>query len=181
MPFRARWIAIGVGVVLLAFGVLLAVQHRQEASVPRLVQEHGTVPGFSVTTLDGKTIDAATLRNKTVVVNFFNSWCIPCHQEAPALRAFYAAHKNDPDFQMIGIVHDDEEGAVRKYVRDEKIDYPVALDPKGSAALGFGTTGQPETYVIAPDGVAACGALGASSLSALNTWVDGVRAGAICK
>jgi hypothetical protein len=66
-------------------------------------------------------------------------------------------------------------------VHDEKIDYPVALDPKGSAALGFGTTGQPETYVIAPDGVAACGNLGASSLSALNTWLDGVRAGAICK
>jgi thiol-disulfide isomerase/thioredoxin len=85
-----------------------------------------------------------------VVVNFFNSWCIPCHQEAPALRAFYAAHKNDPDFQMIGIVHDDEEGAVRKYVRDEKIDYPVALDPKGSAALGFGTTANPRHMSLHP-------------------------------
>ena len=181
MPFRARWIAIGVGVVLVAFGVLLAVQHRTEASVPRLVQEHGTVPDFSVTTLDGKTIDGASLRNKTVVVNFFNSWCIPCRQEAPALRAFYEAHKNDADFEMIGIVHDDDETAVRKYARDEKIEYPIALDPKGSAALGFGTTGQPETYVIATDGVAACGTLGASSLSSLNAWLDGVRAGAICK
>ena len=108
MRLRVRWIALMVGVVVVAFGVVLAVQHRNEPSVPRLVQEHGPSLEFSVTALDGKKIDAASLRGKAYVVNFFNSWCIPCQQEAPALQAFYDEHKNDPDFAMVGIVRDDD-------------------------------------------------------------------------
>jgi cytochrome c biogenesis protein CcmG/thiol:disulfide interchange protein DsbE len=148
--------------------------------VPRLVQEHGPMPEFKVSTLDGKALDASTLAGKTVVVNFFNSWCIPCQREAGNLAAFYDEHKNEPDFAMVGIVRDDEPGAVRDYVKSEKIGWPVALDPNGSAALGFGTTGQPETYVISPDGVAVCGALGPSTQAALDVWVEAARTGKEC-
>ncbi len=180
MKLRARWIALAVGVVIVAFGVVLAVQHRSEAAVPRLVQQHGTAPSFKLTTLDGTTLDSASLQGKTVVVNFFNSWCIPCQQESPALKAFYAEHKNEPDFAMVGIVHDDETAAVRDYVKGEQIGWPVALDPKGEAALGFGTTGQPETYVISPDGVAVCGTLGPSTQAELDTWLQAARNGQAC-
>ena len=107
---RVRWVALAVAVMLVAFGVVLAVQHRTEASVPRLVQEHKPVPAFDLTTLDRQPISARTLRGKTYVVNFWNSWCIPCRQEAPALQAFYAAHQSEPDFAMIGIVRDDDPG-----------------------------------------------------------------------
>ena len=41
---RTRWIALAVGLVLVAFGVVLAVQHRSEPSVPRLVLEHAPAP-----------------------------------------------------------------------------------------------------------------------------------------
>ncbi len=177
---RARWIALVALVVLVAFGVVLAVQHRSEAAVPRLVQEHGSAPSFRVTTLDGRVIDSTSLRGRTYVVNFFNSWCIPCRQEQPALQAFYAEHRNEPDFAMIGIVRDDDAAAVRGYVVDEHVSWPVALDPQGSAALGFGTTGQPETYVISADGVAACGTLGPSTQAELDVWLQAVRLGKIC-
>jgi len=180
MPFRARWIALMVAGVLVAFGVVLAVQHRSEPSIPRLVQEHRPVPQFQVTTLDGKTVNAATLKNKTVVVNFFNSWCIPCRQEAPALTAFYAKHKGDADFMMLGIVRDDDPATIRSYVSSQKVDWPVALGGADQAALDFGTTGQPETYVIAPDGVAVCGTLGPSTEAELDTWVAAARAGQEC-
>ncbi len=180
MKLRARWIALMVAAVLVAFGVVLAVQHRTEASVPRLVQEHRVAPNFKLTTLDGKTITSDQLRGKTYVVNFFNSWCIPCQQEAPALRTFYDEHKNEADFAMIGVVRDDEEQAVRSFVHDGGVAYPVALTGASQTALDFGTTGQPETYVIAPDGVAACGQLGPSTLQQLDTWLAGARAGKVC-
>jgi cytochrome c biogenesis protein CcmG, thiol:disulfide interchange protein DsbE len=183
MKTQIRWIALGVGVVLVAFSVVLAktIGNRAEASLPRIVQQHRTVPWFTVTTLDGKPLDSSALRGKTYVVNFFNSWCIPCQQEAPALKQFYAEHKNDPDFAMLGVVRDDDAGAVRGYVRNEKFDWPIAMDPKGSAALGFGTTGQPETYIVRSDGVAACGTLGISTTAALDDWLEAVRAGEVCQ
>jgi thiol-disulfide isomerase/thioredoxin len=176
----ARSIALLAGIAVAAFGVLLAVQHRDEPSVPRLVQEHGAVPAFALTTLDDKPVDSAKLAGKTYVVNFFNSWCIPCHQELPALKAFYAAHAGDADFEMIGIVRDDDEQAIRDYVVANGISWPVAIAGAEQAALDFGTTGQPETYVIAPDGVAVCGALGPSTREALDGWLQAARTGKQC-
>jgi cytochrome c biogenesis protein CcmG, thiol:disulfide interchange protein DsbE len=177
---RTRWIALGAAVVLVAFGVVLAVQHRSEASVPRLVQEHKPVPKFSLKTLDGKQVSSRSLAGKTYVVNFWNSWCIPCRQEAPALESFYAAHRSEPDFAMVGIVRDDDPGPIRDYVAAKSIAWPVAFDPNGSAGLGFGTTGQPETYVISPGGVAACGTLGPVTRAELEAWLQAARAGGTC-
>jgi cytochrome c biogenesis protein CcmG/thiol:disulfide interchange protein DsbE len=167
-------------VLLVAFGVVLAVQHRSEASVPRLVQEHKAVPAFNLETLDGERISARSLAGKTYVVNFWNSWCIPCRQEAPALESFYARHRAEPDFAMLGIVRDDEPRAIRDYVAAQSVKWPVAFDPNGSAGLGFGTTGQPETYVISPAGIAACGTLGPATLAELEAWLRAARAGGTC-
>jgi cytochrome c biogenesis protein CcmG/thiol:disulfide interchange protein DsbE len=175
-----RWIALGVAVLVVAFGVVLALNHRSEPSIPRLVQEHGNAPAFTLKTLDGKTISTSQLKNKTYVVNFFNSWCIPCQQEAPALKAFYNEHKNDADFAMVGIITDDDAATMRDYVRRQNIDWPVLVDPQGTASLGYGTTGQPETYVIAPDGAAVCGTLGASTQQVLDIWLQAARDGKRC-
>jgi cytochrome c biogenesis protein CcmG, thiol:disulfide interchange protein DsbE len=175
-----RWIALAVAVVLVGFGVVLAVQHRKEASVPRLVQEHKSAPSFDLTTLDKKPISARGLAGKTYVVNFWNSWCIPCRQEQGALRSFYGAHRSEPDFAMVGIVRDDGDDPIRKYVAANDIAWPVAFDPNGSAGLGFGTTGQPETYVISPTGVAACGGIGPVTDTELESWLQVVRAGGVC-
>jgi len=177
---RTRWVALSAAVILVAFGVVLAVQHRSEASVPRLVQEHKSVPQFSLETLDGRRMSARSLAGKSYVVNFWNSWCIPCRQEAPALESFYAAHRSEPDFAMVGIVRDDDPGPIRAYVAAQSIRWPVAFDPNGSAGLGFGTTGQPETYVISPGGVAVCGALGPVTRADLELWLQAARAGGTC-
>jgi cytochrome c biogenesis protein CcmG, thiol:disulfide interchange protein DsbE len=150
---RTRWIALTVAVVLVGFGVVLAVQHRTEAAVPRLVQEHKAAPSFDLTTLDSKSISSRALAGKTYVVNFWNSWCIPCQQEHAALAQFYARHKNDGDFEMIGIVRDDTASAARASVRANHDGWVFATDPEGRASLQFGTTGQPESYMIAPNGV----------------------------
>ena len=183
MKVPIRWIALAVGVVVVAACVVFAVKLSKgtaEASVPRLVQEHAHAPAFTLEGLDGKTIDSKQLEGKTYVVNFFNSWCIPCVQEAPALKAFYAEHKNDPDFAMVGIIIDDDASTMRGYVDRERIGWQVGVDPHGEASVGFGTTGQPETYVFSPDGIAACGNLGASSQAALDVWLNAARSGKVC-
>jgi cytochrome c biogenesis protein CcmG/thiol:disulfide interchange protein DsbE len=175
-----RWIALAITGLLVAFGVVLAVQHRKEASIPRLVQEHKSAPNFELTTLDDARVSAKSLAGKTYVVNFWNSWCIPCRQEEGALRSFYKAHAKEPDFGMVGIVRDDSEAPIRKYVAGNDVSWPVAFDPDGSAGLGFGTTGQPETYVISPTGVAACGGIGPVTDADLEAWLRIVRAGGVC-
>ena len=174
-PLRA--VALGVGVVVVAFSVVLATQvggdPRSDATTSRLLGD--PVPEFSVRTLDGATVTDASLAGKAIIVNFWNTWCIPCQDELPALKEFYRRHAEDPDFAMVGIVRDDTESAVRPYVRVQGMDWTIVLDPGAAAALAFGTRGQPETFAITPDGVIAAAQLGPASVRDLETMLGAAR------
>ena len=180
MKLSVRWIALVVGAVVVCFGVLLAVNKPDEETVPRLVQEKAATPEFTLTKPDGSKLESTSLKGKTVVVNFWNTWCIPCQREEPALKEFYERYKDDPGVEFIGIVREDEESTVRDYIDKNGIDWTIGFDPKGAAAIAFGTTGQPETYVFSPDGVAVCGSLGISDVPTLETWVQAARSGQEC-
>jgi cytochrome c biogenesis protein CcmG/thiol:disulfide interchange protein DsbE len=97
-------------------------------------------------------VSATGLQGNVFVVNFWNSWCIPCNEEHSALAQFYAEHKTDPNFEMIGIVRDDTASAARQYVEQHHDGWTFVTDPQGLASIDFGTTGQPETYMIDAQG-----------------------------
>ena len=141
MRHRARWIALAAGVFVAVLAVVLATQvgtdPRADTNRSHLVGKDA--PSFDLPTLDGNHVRSNELAGKVVVVNFWNSWCIPCLQEHQALVDFYGRHAGDPTFAMIGIVRDDTESAVGRYVEDEGVPYTVAFDPGGRAALDFGT------------------------------------------
>ena len=65
--------------------------------------------------------------------------------------------------------------AVRDYVQDENVGWTIGLDPKSKAALAYGTTGQPETFVIGPDGRAAREQFAAVSVDNLETMLRAAR------
>jgi cytochrome c biogenesis protein CcmG/thiol:disulfide interchange protein DsbE len=149
----ARAIALGVGVVLVALAVLLASQVNSDPSYKGGNLLGKPVPAFDLPALDGgPAVRSADLRGKVVLVNFWNSWCIPCQQEHASLSAFYERHRDDPDFSMIGILRDDTAKAARSYVTEHHDGWSFVTDPSGQAALQFGTTGQPESYMISADG-----------------------------
>lgn len=178
MRHPARVVALAVGLVIAALAVVLATQvstdPRAEATRSRLLGK--AVPGFALHDLDGREISAAGLYGKVVIVNFWNTWCIPCEQELPALKAFYADHAQDEGFVLVGIVRDDTEGAVRAHVAAEGIRWTVAMDPKSVAALAFGTRGQPETFAISRGGQIVGSKNGPSSVRTLEELLAAARA-----
>jgi cytochrome c biogenesis protein CcmG/thiol:disulfide interchange protein DsbE len=108
-------------------------------------------PSFKLVSLDGTTIDLAALRGRPVVLNFWASWCIPCRDEAPLLRAAqerYAAR----NVAFLGVVYQDSAASALAFVVRYGITYPSLLDPDGRTALDYGVFGIPETYFIAADG-----------------------------
>jgi len=174
---RARWIALATGAVVTVLAVVLATQvgtdPRADANKSHLLGQN--VPAVDLPTLDGGRVRSSDLAGKVVVVNFWNSWCIPCQEEHSALVEFFRRHAADPGFAMVGIVRDDTDGAIRRYVDDEGVPYTVALDPGAQASLEFGTRGQPETYAISPDGVIAGTQFGPSSVTNLENMYAAAR------
>jgi cytochrome c biogenesis protein CcmG/thiol:disulfide interchange protein DsbE len=174
----ARLTALAVALVVVVLGVVLALNvgsdPQAENNQSHLVGK--SAPGFDLPDLAGGKVSLAGVAGKAVIVNFWNSWCIPCQQEAPALQQFYADHQDDTDFTMIGIVRDDTTGDVRRYVQDNKVGWTIALDPQNEAALDFATRGQPETYAISPSGVVAAAKYGPMSRDELESFLTAARA-----
>jgi cytochrome c biogenesis protein CcmG/thiol:disulfide interchange protein DsbE len=152
---RVRWIVTIVAVFVLATGIILAASlgHSSRNSVPGVLGH--AAPDFSLPTLAGAgPAQLSAWRGQVVVLNFWNDWCIPCQQELPDLKQLNTDHVDDPLFAYAGIVHEAHSRRdIVDYVRAEKIRYTVAFDPGSSAALDYGVTGQPETFVIDKRGV----------------------------
>ncbi len=107
--------------------------------------------GFALATFDGQSMSLAQYRGKTVVINFWASWCPPCREEAPILQQFAARHAGG-DVVLLGIDVWDKEPDARAFLAEFGLTYPNALDVEGSVSIEYGVSGVPETYVIGPDG-----------------------------
>ncbi|MBV8694312.1 MAG: TlpA family protein disulfide reductase [Ktedonobacteraceae bacterium] len=118
-----------------------------DASSPLLGK---TAPDFTLATLDGsgKTIHLADLKGKSIMLNFWASWCTGCIEEAPFLQ------KTLLTLQSQGIVFvsiDGQEKAsdalafIKKY---NLVSLDVQDTPDGSTAISYGVTGFPETVFI---------------------------------
>lgn len=177
MKYPARWIALAVAAVVVVLGVVLALNvgndPQAEAQRSRLLDQ--AAPAFDLATLDGAGVSSEELAGRTVIVNFWNTWCKPCHDELPALKEFWDAHEGDGDVAMIGIVRDDTTSRVREYVRKRGIDWTIALDPESQAALDFATRGQPETFAISPSGRIVGYQLSEMNAAGLEAMLDAAR------
>ncbi|MDI3340557.1 MAG: TlpA disulfide reductase family protein [Sphaerobacter sp.] len=109
-----------------------------------------TAPTFSLRTFDGQQISLDQFQGKTVVINFWGSWCPPCQEEAPILEEF--SRNLDPDVVIIGIDVWDRQEDAAAFIKQHGLTFPNGIDEDGAITIDYGVSGIPETFVIAPDG-----------------------------
>jgi cytochrome c biogenesis protein CcmG/thiol:disulfide interchange protein DsbE len=101
--------------------------------------------------------DADLRQGHTTVVNLFASWCGPCRIEHPSLRAL----ADNPllkanGVSLVGVAYKDEPANALKFLTSEGNPYAaIGVDIKGRAAIDWGLTGVPETFVVRGDGTVA--------------------------
>ena len=100
-------------------------------------------------TLDGEEWSLSDFRGKTVVLNFWATWCGPCRTEIPAFTEF--AEEN-PDIPVLGIAMDgDQPAKLRRAVKQLGIGYPVLL-ADNDVKQKYKVSTLPTTVVVDKDG-----------------------------
>ena len=148
----ARWVALGLAVVLVGFLAVLATRDPVETTLARSPLLGKPAPEVIGPGLDGSTVRLSQFRGRYVLLNFFATWCVPCQQEHDDLLRLSERHAAAGDATVLAVIFDDEPAKVREFLDKRGGGWPVLSDPRGKVALDFGVRGPPESYLIAPDG-----------------------------
>ncbi len=107
------------------------------------------MPDFALpNVLDEKTISSSSFEGKALLLTFFATWCPPCVEEVPTLINLQKKYGRG-DFSVIGLSVDQGGAAiVRKFVKKESINYPVAqADARTMQDFG-GVYGIPVSFLV---------------------------------
>jgi thiol-disulfide isomerase/thioredoxin len=112
-------------------------------------------PGQTITLLE--LFNLKKRKPKSLLVNFWATWCDPCIEEIPSLSSlgFQLSSSEDNSLpQLITISVDEESVAVTKLLKtlSSPVNFTVLHDPDGSVARQLGTNRFPETFWVNSQG-----------------------------
>jgi peroxiredoxin len=112
---------------------------------------HPRAPVFAGKDLDGRPVDLASLRGRTVVLHFFDQECEPCVRDldrlAPVVREL-----RPRGVRVVGVASRDLDGTMRVFMREHGIDWPVVIDPDRAIFGAYRSESAPDLFVIDPEG-----------------------------
>lgn len=129
-----------------------AVRARSLIDDPRRARE-SRMPQIALVTLDGEYLTEDDLAGKVVVLDFWATWCAPCHQSLPALRDLHRMSEKGEPVVVIGVSGDSSEGLVRDFVREHSLEWTQVWDDHQRVAhSAFQVGGYPTFVVVDHDG-----------------------------
>lgn len=107
----------------------------------------GKSSDFRLARLDGGRLGPPDLANQVVLIDFWATWCVPCHAQADILKDLYPEVRGDGvEFLAVDVGEDRE--LVEEFVASRPFPYPVLLDPRSEVADSLGVYSLPTLMVI---------------------------------
>ncbi len=133
-------------------------------------------PELTLSLLDGETRKLSDYRGKTVILDFWATWCGPCVVGLPQVMEV-AAERPD-DVVLVAVNQDEDAETIETFLKTHGwSELNVALDDAGNAGRQYGVNGIPHTVVVAPNGIVQNVHVGASPTLKATLVEDIVAAG----
>ncbi len=137
-------------------------------SAPGVAQETGDnnppsidLPLFTLFDIDGNEVSLESYRGKVVMLNFWATWCAPCVEELPTMRALKESLSDKP-FEILAVNMGETKEAIKQFIEKIGIEFnfPLLLDPTTSVATDYSVSGLPATLLIDKQGQFSFGGVG---------------------
>lgn len=108
-------------------------------------------PAIELELLDGPVLDLTEQwAERPVVLVFFEAWCSRCREQQAEINELVTEYRDVILF--VGIANMSDRAAVEEYVSDNRITYPVGIDPTGRTWLQYAVSEPPLVALISKDG-----------------------------
>ena len=115
-------------------------------------------PAFSVTDVNGKKVSLSDFKGKTIVLDFWATWCGPCVESFPAMQMAANRYANDPEVKFL-FIHCWENVAdpltdAKNFLSKRNYAFDLYMDPvdpgtkRSPAAAAFKVNGIPAKFII---------------------------------
>jgi peroxiredoxin len=104
-------------------------------------------PDFALQDTSGATVRLADLRGKTVLLDFWATWCEPCKESIPRYIKMQEKLRSK-GFVVVGIDEDEKSEIAAAYARDYGLNYTVLLDPGTGLFEKYGGRDLPSAFLI---------------------------------
>jgi thiol-disulfide isomerase/thioredoxin len=108
-------------------------------------------PDLSVTDIQGKPVRLTDLRGKTVLLDFWTTWCPPCRADGPSLDKLYKKF-GAKELAIVGISVSEDRAIVEKFLSTHPHDFPIVLTSENEMPRAYQISVFPTYIVIDPDG-----------------------------
>jgi TonB family protein len=112
--------------------------------------EGKAVTDFTLRDLSNHDVQLSGFRGKTVLLDFWATWCGPCREEIPLLQKL---QQSNPDLVVVGIDVGEDAKVVEKFVKDQGVSYPILLAGKNAMLNDYGVHSYPTVFVIDREGI----------------------------
>ncbi|QED48265.1 peroxiredoxin family protein [Cytobacillus dafuensis] len=131
--------------------------------LPVGLEEGNRAPDFELLDLEGNTVKLSDYKGKTILLNFWATWCPPCKAEMPYMEKLYNKYKNE-GFEILAVNVTTSEKSrtnVDEFVKNNELTFTIPLDEIGSASNDYNIRVYPTSFFIDSDGVIRKKVLGA--------------------
>jgi thiol-disulfide isomerase/thioredoxin len=113
------------------------------------------LPNSTLNNIQNEAVDLSSFKGKTVLVDFWASWCAPCRVANKKLVKLHS-EINNQDFEIIGISLDTDKVKWINAIKKDKIEYTQLNESKGfdaKVAVRFGIEELPTSFLFDKEGV----------------------------
>ena len=111
-------------------------------------------PAYATVSFEGDSVSLAQQKGKVVLLNIWATWCHPCRDEIPELRAIHNRYR-DRGLELIGVSVDTygTDETIRTFMNDFQMTFPIWRDPDERISTQFLVVGVPATFLIDKQGI----------------------------